>query len=354
MAGFLDQLILDAVNRPKQEKAEEAVANARYQRLTPPEDADGNQDPHPWNVNPDQWKAMSRREHIAMNSAYEQQMQDQQTQAKTKEMLAQVQYYGAHGKEMADMGSQRAAQMEADQQVGPAIGYMAGRVAPRMTAPDWQNYYDTTSTEQPEPIATGAPGMSRAQAISEMMKRYPAAAGSRNFNDSWNSVMGAAKYGQAGEDGGDAKVTQLDAGNGETVPFISWNKGRSGQVSPAYGLNLRQQNAIDLIAAKNEFRTALSPKDLLASYQKELVALDNPLSWIGTTPEQRATHRAEINAAVSRVRGEAGATEPVTPAGKTSATTAAPADIAYLKAHPEIRAKFEDRFGKGSAAKYIQ
>lgn len=52
--------------------------------------------------------------------------------------------------------------------------------------------------------------------------------------------------------------------------------------------------------------------------------------------------------------GGAGGSPAGSPAGGSPAQKPTPADIAYLKAHPDVKALFEQRFGKNSAAAYLQ
>ena len=107
---------------------------------------------------------------------------------------------------------------------------------------------------------------------------------------------------QAAEEG-PPKVTMLDGMDGNLIPFISWNKGRSGQIDPSYGAGLRSVAQQEAITARGEQRKTLSAGELLKSYEAELKGLDNVMSWMGTTPEQRAAHRVELQSKMEALRG---------------------------------------------------
>jgi hypothetical protein len=92
--------------------------------------------------------------------------------------------------------------------------------------------------------------------------------------------------------------------------------------------------------------STLSQDQLMKSYDADLKALDGLGALTDMTAEQRAAMRADIMARKDALR----------PGGKAAATGAVPsdADIAYLKANPDVKDKFEKRFGKGAAAKYLK
>lgn len=169
-------------------------------------------------------------------------MQGHGAAVKVNETLQQIKDYGAQEAERQAIAKQRGAAADADAQTGPAIGYAAEQMSPRMTVPDLQQYYDTTSAEQPDKIATGAPAMSHPQAIAEMMRRFPAAAGSRNFNASWKAVMDYGAQAEARTQGvADEKTIGQFVKNYMTAPVPSsgdW-AGEAPDAAPYAGIEGR-------------------------------------------------------------------------------------------------------------------
>lgn len=119
---------------------------------------------------------------------------------------------------------------------------------------------------------------------------------------------------------GPPKVTMLDGMDGNRIPFISWNNGRSGQIDPGYGAGLRSAAQQEALAARGEQRKILTAGELLKSYEAELKGLDNVMSWMGTTPEQRALHRSELQSKMEALRG---GVVPAAPAEKPATKPAA-------------------------------
>lgn len=138
---------------------------------------------------------------------------------------------------------------------------------------------------------------------------------------------------QAAEQG-PPKVTMLDGMDGNRIPFISWNNGRSGQIDPSYGAGLRSVAQQEAINARGEQRKTLSAGELLKSYEAELKGLDNVMLWMGTTPEQRAAHRVELQSKMEALRGGgAPATKPAAekPAAGGDNPDVTPAEYEKLK-----------------------
>jgi len=142
---------------------------------------------------------------------------------------------------MAQKYATQTQQAKAAGEVGPAIGFAADAMSPKMTTENWQSYYDTTSQEQPNPVPT--PGMTREQAISQVMQRYPNAAASPNFNDSWKALMDYSGRGSADSQ----PPEQTDVGG---VPYV-WKRGsREFQPRADYIPGVRQTNAVNLLHEK--------------------------------------------------------------------------------------------------------
>lgn len=76
-------------------------------------------------------------------------------------------------------------------------------------------------------------------------------------------------------------------------------------------------------AQREKDRSTLTPKDLLASYQADLKSLDNPMNWGDSTPEERAAHRATLNAKITALRepSAAGTGQPKPAATSTNSIT---------------------------------
>jgi hypothetical protein len=72
----------------------------------------------------------------------------------------------------------------------------------------------------------------------------------------------------------------------------------TGEVVP--GMGVFNGRPVRLPQAKDA--PVLSPDKLLASYERELKALDSPLNWANTTPEERAEIREALQRKIDQVR----------------------------------------------------
>jgi hypothetical protein len=271
----------------------------------------------------------------------------QKTQADIAEQQGRAKYYSDFG----DMRKQQEQTSKDDEADRENISNMLGDFSKTHLMPG------ETPDVDPD---TGEPATDKKpfNPMELLMGAMQAGVKPRNLQFISQSLKDVSGYGTDTED--KPNLTQVPSGppgsqGYHTIPVLTRGKGWT-QVDPAYGAAARGGETAELQTQREAARTKLAPKDLLKSYQDELTALNNPMNWSGTTPEDRAGHRAELTGKIEQLRGNAtGAPAAAATAAKgSSALSSVPAEKRtavgalqqQLVAGKITKQQFKDELGK--------
>lgn len=286
-------------------------------------------------TDPDKQKAIIDQTHTAglgelegIVQGHVQALSDQKTKADINETILRGKQYQA----FADARDQ---QVKDSQTTGQFMqNYLT---APKETDPDTGEETDLDPEERLKYAAKNTPGLSG--------RHFPAILDSLA---NWEKVQqGADAAGTPTQ----PSVTMLPVGKPgdpayHEIPVLSRGKGWT-QIDPGYGAGVRADAATSLEAQREAARQKLAPKDLLKSYQDELNTINNPMSWAGTTPEDRAAHRAILTGKIAELRGEGSGEAP--PAAATS--TGGPALSRVPKENQASVSALQKKLAKGDLTK---
>lgn len=360
-------------------KAEDKAARAIFDALTPPDGADGAKAAHPLG-NKDDFLHLSAKDRVDRTAGYVQAQSVKQAMEKFQADLAEQAANTNRTKLLAqslalqNRGTAALPQFATDQATGDiagAVGNSQGNAlmaalqnrgsAPVMPGSGGVTPRFAITPEMLRPNGNevaNAAAMPEAERMRFAMQRNPQAAISPQFDNLLNALQ--LKQQQKTDEGffsntgpqkteimpgvfravlgrnqsqlvdtRSPKVQTLDDGQGGTVPVLVTGRGQATQIKTGkvqdedrYTRISKQLNS--LIAAQGRAFSETSK----ASYQTRIDELDKELQGL----------------------------ESEAPAGKAGASAATPSDtdIAYLKANPKLKAKFELRFGPGSAAKHLK
>lgn len=284
--GFTGMMtgIMNNRDKAKQLKSWDAAAKAIYSALEPEADMlTGETKAHPMGMNKDQFNMLSTPDRVAkvkgvieaevLKSAFAEQKQ----KAQAANMLMEERRRG-----MADEESFRGMAQSA-----PIARAMAEGRGPIRPGP--------TTLQDVMQAATANPTARSAVPLIEQGMRQAQTEGAEDLSPNWleDPTSGMRFLGRGRTTLPSGMNPDKAVGNLPEIPgFSAAPTGRGGFTwvkTPTPGL---------------------SPKDLLSSYQAELKALDEPGSWVGTTPEQRAAHRAELQSKVEALRSGGSASDP--------------------------------------------
>lgn len=218
----------------------------------------------------------------------------------------------------AEIRRQQALTRQQDEAQAAVPGFLqslAGNMQPQPAAPENQpvgQMFSSLGTGAVPPTAPQQPGMSALMATITSASKNPAVL---QTDIGKNVLLTAIKEGMV------RPAEDLNAPPEQTmiggVPYVFKKGSREFQPRADYvpgvkaedrmaEIDARAKYAKELQAERDAIRSRLTPKDLLSSYEEELKSLNDPANWIGTKLEDRAMHRAELNAKINALRGGGG------------------------------------------------
>lgn len=336
LGGIIDEF--------KQVKKQDKAAKAIFDALEPEEDgATGALQAHPLGLTKDAFNSLSSQDRIAKISGFVEAEAIKSARGKARREEARARLEQALGEQQLASGTRQntaddalAAMMQSGRVPGaPAVatpGPFGGPVAPAQ-APGF-NLERALQSLPANPQAVNARGFANVDNLmraAEQQRNPPALA----FEEDPVSGTRFATFGNILSPSG---VNPTRAGNAIAI---------TGPGGEQLGMGLPTKSGVTPLQTGT-----VKDKDKYNRLTKQLGNFINAQGRVAYNKTAFDAYQSQIDELIPQIQElETGDAAPDVPASQNAPQAS---DISYLKAHPEMKAAFEKRFGAGSAAKHLK